>query len=445
MKTLLILAYECAPYHRPGSTIGAQRPNQFAKHLPAFGWRCVVLCCDFELRYTLNKGDDWQDQIDKKIGESLRDTNGPDRIIIPLPSLQYNSWADKVWHRAVAMDPHLGTFSAKPGLINRILRRIATVMKLFTGDHSESWQPVAVHAGKILCNRLKIDMIMAEHSPDASVFAASALHRRLKIPWIIDFRDPMMRDLNKVARSIYGRFTIPNFRSVVGTINVNGFWTKQDEKLFRSKSCVIQNGFDPDDFKSVKAGQSNDELTIGYFGSIQTGQQLTLFLRALSQLPDHLKVKFVYRGNLNNQIVDFFTGSNLSNVEVDSQSSVPREEALSLMASCDVLLLLSLKIRNDRYLKKGLIPGKTFEYFALRKPILVVSGDDGLLNDLIRGGNCGRIGEDERGIVLLIEEAYSQKKNNAKIWNIVYDENFREQFTRERQTETLKKFMESLL
>src|SRR5687767_4208684 len=46
LKTALFFAYACAPYNRPESTIGAQRPAKFAKYLPQFGWRAIVICAD---------------------------------------------------------------------------------------------------------------------------------------------------------------------------------------------------------------------------------------------------------------------------------------------------------------------------------------------------------------------------------------------------------------
>ena len=41
LKTVLLFAHECAPYHHAERTIGAQRPAQFAEHLPEFGWRAI--------------------------------------------------------------------------------------------------------------------------------------------------------------------------------------------------------------------------------------------------------------------------------------------------------------------------------------------------------------------------------------------------------------------
>ncbi|HSZ72935.1 MAG TPA: hypothetical protein VK750_09680, partial [Cytophagaceae bacterium] len=62
--TVLIFAYECYPHNRLGSSIGAQRPYQFAKNLADLGWKVIVLCCDVEQRRTLKKQD-----LDAKVTE----------------------------------------------------------------------------------------------------------------------------------------------------------------------------------------------------------------------------------------------------------------------------------------------------------------------------------------------------------------------------------------
>lgn len=443
MKTLLILAYECEPYHRTGSTIGAQRPYQFAKHLPAYGWRSIVLCCDFKSRYSLDKRSDWKPQIASLVSEYLN-LNKQESVIIPLPSLKYSSWVDRIWHCSVVMDGQRGTFSAKPGMLNGIRRRVASLIKLLTGDHSESWQPVAGYAGQSICSKLKIDMIMAEHSPDASVFVANTLYHKLSIPWIIDFRDPMMRNLNQAARFIYRNCTIPKFKSVSGTINVNEFWVSQDEQLFNKKTCVVRNGFDPEEFELLSRAVPEHKLRVGYFGNIQEGQHIQPFLESLLQLPSEVRVEFVFRGDMSKSIKVFFLEGLPSNISLDCNASVPRDEALSLMASCDILLLLSLKRENDPYLSKGVCPGKTFEYFALHKPILLSVGDDGLLDDLIITGGVGRIGKTSEEIAFLLKKAFNQKSNNGNIWHVKYDDLWTDQFTRKHQTEILVNFIASL-
>ena len=446
MKTLLILAYEHAPFNRPGSTIGAQRPYQFTKYLFRFGWRSIALCCDYKTRYTLEKRSDWKKQVREIVSVALTSQSGKDSIVIPLPSLKYAGYFDRLWHQAVVMDVARGTFSPRGGIFNQIVRPIATFFKLFSGDHSESWQQVSLYASELILSKIKTDMILAEHSPDASVFVASRLSKKSGIPWIIDFRDPMLRDLKKIARFFYKYFTIPRFSNVSGTINVNDYWVEQDRKLFKRKTCTILNGFDPVEFPETTSDTSGDSLRIGYFGSIQPGQNLRVFLHALKQLSGtEVFIQFVYRGNRFKEIVDFFQGYNFKNVSIDSSDSVPREESIRLMASCDVLLLLSLKIEGDIYLKKGVVPGKTFEYFALKKPILLSTGDDDQLDKLILQSGAGMIGRDSDAIQSLLRTAYKQKKAGEKIWDVSLNEGALRTFTREKQTGLLAEFMESLL
>src|SRR5688572_1324381 len=98
MKTLLIVAYECAPHNRPGSTIGAQRPFQFAKQLPKFGWKTIVLCSDFRKRYTLSNQEDWKTSIENLVrGKMDSWKEGDESLFIALPSLQYADWIDRIW------------------------------------------------------------------------------------------------------------------------------------------------------------------------------------------------------------------------------------------------------------------------------------------------------------------------------------------------------------
>jgi len=441
-----MLAYEFAPYHRPGSTIGAQRPFQFAKHLPSFGWRSIVLCSDFKTRCTLAEKSDWKKQVDELVATSLASHSEKDTLVIPLPSLTHAGFFDKLWHRAVVMDKLRGTFSPRGGLLNRIIRPLATFFKLFMGDHSQSWQPVALYASELVLKKVKADMILAEHSPDASVFVASKLNRRNRLPWIIDFRDPIVRDMNPTARMLYKRFTVPRFKNVFGTINVNEYWVSHDAQMFRKRTCKILNGFDPEEFHGVNTISSTvNVLRIGYFGSIQYGQNINVFLKAIKQLPEWINVEFIYRGNLYKWVSQFFVDYSKQNLKIDSSDSVTRDESIRLMASCDVLLLLSLKNERDIYLSKGVVPGKTFEYFALKKPILLSTGDQGLLDDLVMQSGAGVIGNDAESIVKLLVSAVDQKRHQKTIWDVKYNDDFIRSFTREKQAGSLAEFMDSIL
>src|SRR5687768_237629 len=94
-KTVLIFAHECAPYHRLQSTVGAQRPAQFAKYLPAAGWRAIVLCCDATRRGDATAAD--SSALSKSIAEQIRNADPRESMVIATPSLPFDGMLDRSW------------------------------------------------------------------------------------------------------------------------------------------------------------------------------------------------------------------------------------------------------------------------------------------------------------------------------------------------------------
>ncbi|HEY7547674.1 MAG TPA: hypothetical protein VID27_22440, partial [Blastocatellia bacterium] len=93
-KTALIFAHECAPYNRPESTVGAQRPAQFAKYLPDFGWRAIVICCDHKRR-GIARAEDLTD-IERDAKRAIEQADPRASIIIPTPSLRWDGLVDRM-------------------------------------------------------------------------------------------------------------------------------------------------------------------------------------------------------------------------------------------------------------------------------------------------------------------------------------------------------------
>jgi hypothetical protein len=66
---------------------------------------------------------------------------------------------------------------------------------------------------------------------------------------------------------------------------------------------------------------------------------------------------------------------------------IPYAESLKVQARADALLL----IMYDRPEEKGVLPGKLFEYFGARRPLLVIGGEGGAAADLVSGRNLGTV------------------------------------------------------
>ncbi|MEZ5031447.1 MAG: hypothetical protein R2787_08595 [Saprospiraceae bacterium] len=443
MRTVLIHAYECAPYHRPGSTIGAQRPYQFAKHLPKFGWRAIVLCCDFSRRYSLEPKGAWKEIVEQQVLDALDSWNGMESLTIALPSLQYADWVDRLWLKTVILDTEKGIFSPKPGFGRGLVRKISTFLKLFRGDHSQSWQKVVLLAAETLQKRgWSIDVQLAEHGPDASLFIARKLRER--IPAIFDFRDPVDRDMNLASKFIFWSFVFKKFQFPKGVINVNEVLTAIDEKKFKKPTIKISNGFDLEDFFNFPEKLDQELLCIGWFGNIQSGQNIQPFFDALKRLNPEIELKIIFRGSDAFRYQESLKETG-KNILLDFKDPVPRKEALRLMQSCDILLLLSLLAPEVEYLSQGLIPGKTFEYLATLNPILVVPGDGAMLDAFISENNYGKIGRNADQIAELIQEAYHQRIRKESIWGIQYTQEDIAAYSRGNQTRKLARFMDQLL
>lgn len=393
MKTILIIAYECAPYNRPGSTVGAQRPYQFAKNLPAFGWNSIVLCSDFRSRYSLNPESNWKKDIDHIVNEELSSWDQKKSITISLPSLSCADAIDRVWLGTVNRDNTIGTFTAKQGVLNFLKRKTASFLKLFRGDHSQSWQPVAIVAASKILSTYKIDFIMAEHGPDASIFVCRKLYSLFNVPWCVDFRDPVLRFYDGYYRPLMKMVYRYYLKRCSFLMAVHSHWATLDKHDFNKPTFVITNGFDSDEFRFANPSQQKVNepiLRLFYGGNIDFRyQSLDVLFQAFQLLSGNNSViEFTYIGNAFSRVASMAETYKLGS-RVRALPFIPRDQYLEMVSSADLVVLLSFMDKKNRFFERGLYPGKVFEYFGMQKPIVCIPGDHGILDDLILEVNAG--------------------------------------------------------
>lgn len=441
MNTILILAYECYPFNRPGSTIGAQRPYQFAKHLPKFGFRTIVLCCDYNARWRLSVGQD-SSTIPNIVENSMRDFNREGSVIIPLPSYKHNGFWDKVWLSTVEIDNNLGTFRPKGGFFSLCLRKVSTFCNLFIGDYSQSWQRAAEVASEQIIQQISINFILAEHSPDASVYVARNLFKKHAIPWGVDFRDPLLAPYKRGLRALVHL----HFRRILRTssiiFNVNPYWTKLDKEKFGRPVGLVTNGFDRDEFDFPEAVIEKDQdfFHLFYFGSVKDGQSFKVLFEALKlyhNLNHTRKIQLTYYGPSGSLVTQQANETGVSK-HVKIHALVPRERVLAEAMKADALVLLS-KINKDEYFRKGFYPGKVFEYFAFKKNIICVPGDNGQLDELLNEVNVGKSFSDPNKLAEYLEQLVLHPLNfKSEIRNT-------DQYTRQFQAYKLSVFLTNIL
>jgi glycosyltransferase involved in cell wall biosynthesis len=385
-RTVLIFAHECAPYNRPESTVGAQRPAQFAKHLPEFGWRAIVLCCDARMRRTMMRSD--IGEVDALVERALRDSDPRRSVVIASPSLVHDGARDRLWRTMSSPSSN--------GRARTVVRKALTLSKLTSGDYSQSWQPCARRAATVVARSQTVDLCLGEHGPDAGIFLARWFARRHGVPWVADFRDPILQPFDPVARAVYTPVARRLLSSAACTITVNEPWARLDEALFGLPAHAISNGFAPEEFEGIEPPQF-DRFTVAYPGNVIASQRMELFIEGLARLRERAPAeaaafRFVYYGSARDRVSRMAIEAGVSEM-VEARAHAPRPEALALMRGADALLLLSIASpeSEDVYLRPGLHPAKAFEYFGARRPILCVPGDGGLLDELMAATSTGVI------------------------------------------------------
>jgi glycosyltransferase involved in cell wall biosynthesis len=433
LKNVLIFAHECAPYNRPESTIGAQRPAQFAKYLPEFGWRAVVICCDSLERRTATKAD--LETIAETSAQKFKRSDRDRSVVVPTPSLVWDGLLDSCWQKAVS------------GGWPQIVRKALTAAKLSVGDYSQSWQPCARAAARAISRDVSFDLCIGEHGPDAGLFLARWYSNEFGVKWVADFRDPILQPLSSFKRKLYTPIAKRLLATAAATINVNPVWSRQDHDLFGLPCRSIPNGFDPDEF--VPLTGDDDKLTIAYLGSITASQRLEIFLAGLAKLRARVgdagmqMVRFSYAGSAGNRVRELAERFDLSDV-IEINNRVERQESIAIMNKADALLLLSGggEDSSDMYFRSGYYPGKTFEYFGAGRPILCVPGDKAQLTELLNATRTGVILETDLEIAAYIADGIEKRRAGQKLYYNPKKEVV-EKFTRRNLSKRLAEYLDS--
>jgi len=401
LRTVLIFAHECAPYNRPESTIGAQRPAQFAKYLPEFGWRAIVLCCD-----NAKRGRGWSDEDASAVREAIERSDPNSSVVIATPSLPWDGMLDRAWQRAMR---------ANGAPLSAIVRKPLTFAKFFTGDYSQAWQPCARAAARIIARNTRMDACIGEHSPDAGIFLARWFSRRYGVPWVADFRDPMLFGFPPRVRPLLEPFARRMLRQVSHVVNVTPRCVELDEELFGKPATLITNGFDPDWYGAPEPARSRESLRIVYTGNVWLPKSLSVFMDGLAELRRRIgderfaRVRFVYRGGSASLVANAAKSAGVADA-LDCAARVPHTEALSLLRAAHLLLVFSTSAveHRDPYWAHGVYPGKTFEYLGARRPIICVPGDGASLDALLRDARAGTSVGDPGLVAGCLENALSE-------------------------------------
>ncbi len=359
MKRLLMIAYHFPPL--AGSS-GIQRTLRFVQHLPKFGWEPLVLTAH-PRAYERTSSD----------------------LMADIP-------VGLVVRRAFALDTarHLS-------IGGRYISAMARP------DRWVSWKIGAVREGMRMIREFKPQAIWSTYPIATAHLIGAELQRRSGLPWIADFRDPMVQEgypVDPLVWQSYKKIEEQTF----STARYSTFTTPGAARTYQLRYSsaaqgvvVLENGYDEETFTSVEnAGVLNQKIYPGAVTLLHSGivypeeRDPTQFFEALGQLKAERKIqagtlKIRFRAAVHDDLLNSLANKYKVAEFIDCQPSITYREALSEMLNADGLLVMQASNCNEQ------IPAKIYEYLRAKRPILALTDPLGDTAATLRAAGVGDI------------------------------------------------------
>ena len=402
MKKVLIITY----YWPPSGGAGVQRWLKFAKYLPELGWQPVILTVD--PKYASYPQRD----------ESLSAEVGPECLVYTTKSFElYNLYKLISGKKEV---PYGGFANeSKEGLLQKVSKFLRGNFLL--PDPRKGWNKYALRKAIELIQEFGIDMVVTTSPPHSTQLIGLKLKKQFNIRWIADLRDPWtdIYYYNQFHHTALARLIDRSYeRNVIEKADVLVTVSEDVKRIFAEKSklpvvtktVVIPNGFDEDDFRITNIPTEPKKI-ITYTGTISEAYDVDKLLDALARVNENLRSQLLIRfvGKVPPSVEQRFRDTGL---DVELVGYVDHPKSIEYLLRSDLLLLVIPKVKNNR----GILTGKFFEYLASQKPVLAIGPVVGDLAKIINETNCGRIFDynDPEGMLRFIHDKLDPVQVSSK-------------------------------
>lgn len=367
MKHVLIIAYLFPPIGGGG----VQRALKLAKYLGRHDFQVSVLTVKDPLHATPD------DSLLKQIPENVMIYRAEEMKLIPRES--------------AGTVPQGSVFKgAGPSVRQKLFRKLKPALlkgkeALLIPDDQILWYRQAVSMAVELVKEKQVDVILSTSGPYTNHLVGRGVKRKTDVKWIADFRDPWTQNMHRPTLSWRRKKEERQEASVMKEADLVTTVTPTFAKQFigkypaiKDKLHLIYNGYDPEDYENLTGIKREPErFTVLYTGIFYHERNPRLFLKAVRELIDaghlafeHLSLEFAgvfdYPGYTENQ--EQVNSLSLGGI-VHVWGNLPHQEVLSRMKGADLLLLV-----GDTSEDAGAyIPGKLYEYMAVKKPILALT------------------------------------------------------------------------
>ena len=390
MKKVLVITY----YWPPSGGAGVQRWLKTVKYLRVFGWEPII--------FTSKGGE--SPVLDPTLAKDI-----PNDIEV----IEQKIWEPYSFYKKLIgqnKESKIQTGFLKETEKPKILEKLSIWIRgnLFIPDARKYWIKPSVKRLSKFLKYNKIDAIVSTGPPHTTHLIALAINKKLKAPWLADFRDPWTNIdfydkllLSKWADKQHRKLESKVLTAANVLVTVSPSWAKDMKELCQREIKVVYNGFDDADMSNATKGL-DEKFSIVHIGSMNADRNPVILWEVLadlckteSEFKDDLEIKLI--GSTDISVIKKLQKLGLSD-RLKKIDHISHEEVLSKLTSAQLLLLPINNTKNSM----GVIPGKLFEYLSSKRPILCVGPTDGDSSKIIQ--------ESKAGVVLDFEDLLGMKK-----------------------------------
>lgn len=264
------------------------------------------------------------------------------------------------------------------------------------------------------------DVVITSSPPYSTFDIGNYLHKKYKMKWIMDYRDPW----NLAYRPVDSHPAVFRFRkfrqqkieekylnSAYKIICVSDPLKKSFPKSVQQKVILIPNGFDQDQIDFSKIEEDIHQFLIVYAGTIYNDQlKDETFFKAVNKFLTDNKIsttdfslKFVGTGNHQklNKLIEKYGLERYT----ECMDWLPQKKELDILYKASLFLQLKWAHRKE------ILGSKHATYMALQKKILLPLSDYGVLEESILSNDQGYVCYSEQEIVQVLQKEFHRFKN----------------------------------
>jgi glycosyltransferase involved in cell wall biosynthesis len=403
-RKVLLISYIFPPV----GGIGVQRALSMARYLPENDLEVHVLTASNPAAPVMDPG------LLKLVPEHV--TVHTAMTAEPPFYLRKKAWELLGGGKKKAATPKQEGEAAKPAAPSLLGKLKAIPQRILCPDPQVLWVPMAIRKAKQIVRRHGIDAVLTT-APPFSVFLISNEIKRTfpNVKVVSDFRDEWLRfyltdfdflksdyTVRRATEIEHDTITLSDTVVAVTHSSLNEIRARYPNEP-DSKFVMIANGYDPAAFAGVESrahGQPG-KMVVTHTGTAYRTASPKFYLDAVDRLPEQIRASMETRfiGRVTETETDIFANRKH---QVNMLGFMPQSDALKRTGETDYLLLT---MTNDFSL-----PGKMFEYLAMRKPILALSPPGGEVDRLIQETKSGWCvpHDDPAAIARMLETAWER-------------------------------------